>query len=423
MRRIALLALAALAAADDWAAFGERSFGNGPRRLVVSESGFRLLDGEKVVAEGRLPQLPLEVHVLASEPGAVLFEQYGRIGYSDTLAFLGADGKLRWRLSLDHAIPGGRGGARTSVSSIWWSRAWWVDEPRGKAVLVAKNGILSEVDLKTGKAATPAKEAILSAFALPSVRDKALEVAVELAPEGLREAAEQLLADGSLSPVSHLFAAVAVEKSGGPAVTRSVWVAALADDVDIADRQAAVAFAGLHVADLSLVEEAAVQKDVGIQAVTALGDRGAAKELAGLLTNGSIDREVRAHAAEVLGGQAPDAVAEAIDKEMEDAGAEDGGALLAAAIAAGSSDLEKRLQHHEALLLRILDKETGDLAWLAGYFKGRPTSEAVQPLVRSLARHKGDPTLKRKLIGALKPCSGEDFGDDADAWIKALARR
>ncbi len=423
MRRIALLALAALAAADDWAAFGEKEWKSGTRRLVVSESGFRLLDGEKVVAEGKLLQLPLEAHVLASEPGAVLFERYAAIGTGDTLAFLGADGKLRWRLSLDEAIPGGRGGAKRSVSSIWWSRAWWVDETRGKAVLVALNGTLSEVDLKTGKALSPTKEVVLSGFALEGVRDQALEIAVELKPDGLREAAERLLADESLAPVSYLLAAVAVEKSGGPPVLRSVWDAALADDVDVADRQAAVTFAGLHVADLSLVEKAALRKDVGFQAVAALGKRNAAKELAGLLTDGSIDPAVRAHAAQILGGQAPDAVLDAIDKEMKDAGAQEGGALLAAAIAAGAPDLEKRLQHHEAVLLKILDKETADLAWLAGYFRGRPTSEAVQPLLRSLARHKGDPALRKKLIGALKPCSGEDFGDDADAWIKALARR
>ena len=49
MRRTALLALLSLAAADDWAAFGEKEWKNGTRRLVVTEKGFRLLDGEKTV--------------------------------------------------------------------------------------------------------------------------------------------------------------------------------------------------------------------------------------------------------------------------------------------------------------------------------------------------------------------------------------
>jgi len=424
MRWAALSLLIPVVLADDWAAFGEKEWKNGARRLVVSEAGFRLLDGEKVVVEGKLPQLPLDVHVLANEPGAVLFERYAGIGYGDTLALLGADGKLRWRLTLEQAIPGGGGGAMVSVSSIHWARAWWVDEARGHVLLAAKNGILSAVDLKTGKARKPEAEEILGALALPSVRDRVLEVAVELVPpDALREAAEELLADGSLSPVIRLRAAAVVEECGGPEVTRGVWEAALGEDVDVADRKAAVLFAGKHVSDLALVEKAALRKDVGPEAVTVLGERKAVPELAGLLTSASLDATVRARAAELLGGLDGDEVAEAIDKEMEDATAQEGGALLAAAIASGATDLERRLQHHEALLLKILDKRTGDLGWLAGYFRGRPTSEAVQPLVKALARHKGDPALRAKLIAALKPCSGEDFGDDADAWINALARR
>jgi hypothetical protein len=422
VRRIALLALAAVALADDWAAFGEKEWKNGSRRLVVGEAGFRLLDGETVVATGKLPQLPLDVHVLKSEPGAILFEKYAGIGNGDTLALLGADGKLRWRLTLDQAIPGGSGGAMASVSSIHWSRAWWVDEARGLALLAAKNGILSAVDLNSGKARKPEPEEILGVLALPWAGDRALEVAVEMVPpEALREAAEELSANAS--PVLRLRAAAVVDECGGPEVTRGIWLDALADEVDLADRKAVVLFAGKHISDLSLLEKAALRKDVGVEAVTVLGERKAVAELAGLLTSAAIGPAVRDRAAQLLGGLDGDEVAEAIDKEMEDATAQEGGALLAAAIASKATDLERRLQHHEALLLKILDKETGDLGWLAGYFRGRPTSEAVQPLLKALARHKGDRELRTKLIAALKPCSGEDFGDDADAWISALARR
>ncbi len=422
MRRIALLLVASLAAADKWAAFGERDWANGPRHLVVNESGFRLLDGEKVVAQGSLPQLPLDARVLA-DGSAVLFEKYAAIGRGDTLALLGPDGKLRWRLTLEQAIPGGSEGARETISSLYWHRGWWVDEARGHVLLAAMNGILSAVDLKTGKAAKPGAEAILGAFALPWARDAALEVAVEMAPDGLREAAEKLLADRNLTAVSRLRAAAAVEECGGPEVTRGVWEAALGEDVDVAERKAVVLFAGKHISDVSLVEKAALRKDVGPEAITVLGERKAVPELAGLLTSSSLDPALRARAAELLGGQDGDEVVDAIDKEMEDATAQEGGALLAAAIASKAPDLERRLQHHEALLLKILDRETGDISWLAGYFKGRPTSEAVKPLVKALARHKGDRALRAKLIAALKPCSGEDFGDDADAWISGLAGR
>jgi len=412
VRWTALLLLAAVCRADSWLAFGDREWKSpdGHHALKVHEDRrFELLVDGKPAATGTLPQLPYDVHVLDGEPGAVLFECYGQIGGGDTLALLGADGKLRFRLPLEKAIPGGSGGAKRSVSSIWWSRTWWVDEPRGKAVLVAKNGTLSEVDLKTGRAAKPAKEVILDAFALPWARDKALEVAVELRPEGLREAAGKLLGDES--PGTRLRAAVAVERAGGAKVTREV--------LDAADPDA-IGFAVKYVADLGLVERAALKNR---KAVDVLAERNAVASLAGLLTHGSVDPRVRAYVAQVLGEEAADEVIEAIDKEMEDAGAEAGGALLTAAIATGVPGLERRLQHHEAVLLKILDKETADVGWLADYFRGRPTSEAVQPLLRSLARHQRDPALRRRIIGALKPCTGEDHGDDARAWINALGRR
>jgi hypothetical protein len=427
MKRIrCLLLVAAVAAADSWIAFGEREWKSpdGGHRLVAREDGsFAFFAGERPLAKGKLVQLPLEVHVLSDGSGAVLFEKYGEVGRGATLAFLAADGALRFKLKLEEAIPGGSAGAQRSVSSIWWSRGWWVDEPRGKAVLVARNGVVSEVDLATGRNEKPPKAAVFHGFELAWARDLALEVAVELKPEGLLAAAALLVADPDLSATTRLRAAVAVERAKGPPVPFEIWDAALEDSVPEADRKSAIAFAGRYVADLALLEEAALRKDVAREAVTALGERGAVKSLAGLLTHGSLDREMRAHVAQTLGRLSAEGVLEAIDKEMEDAEPEQAGALLSAAIATGAPDLAARLQHHESVLLRVLDKQAGDLTWLADYFKGRPTSEAVKPLLKALAIHRADAALRPKLTGALKACSGEDHGDNVDAWIKALGRR
>jgi hypothetical protein len=426
MRWLPLLVATAVCLAG-WPPPGDSEWksADGRHRLAVhmEENGFELFDGEKRIAKGKLPQYPFEVHVLAREPAAVLFEEYAMMGSGDTLGFLGADGKLRWRLKLEEAIPGGSGGAEREETVLWWWSAWWVDEPRGKVVLVAKNGTLAEVDLTTGKSTKPGKDVIVAAFGLPWARNDALRVAVDLQPEGLREAAEKILVIRSQAPYTYLFAALAVETAGGPRVADETWNAVLAaGDTDPARN--AIAFAGARIADIDLVLETTLRKDVFAHyAVAALEDRKAVEELAGLLTHGSIDPDVRDSVARALGRQAPEKALDAIDREMEDANAEEGGALLAAAIATGAPDLERRLQHHEATLLKILDKETGDVSWLAGYFRGRPTSEAVKPLAKALARHKGDPALRRKIIGALKPCSGEDFGDDADAWISALGKR
>jgi hypothetical protein len=429
MCRIALLLLAGAAAADSWAAFGEREWTSPDKRYRLAGRdeanalAFRLFDGDKLLAQGTVPQLPFEVHVLACEPGAVLFEKYARIGHGVTLAFLDAHGRLRFERKLEEAIPGGAAGANRTLSSIWWHRAWWVDEPRRKVVLVAENGVLSEVDLATGKVEKPGADVVLAAFALPWAREKALEIAVELAPAGLRAAAEPLLADETLPPTTRLRAAVAVEGAGGAPLARALFDAALAEGVPLLERQAAVAFSGVHVQDLSLIEAAALRKDVGYQAVAALSRRGAVEALAGLLTHAAIDPHVRAYAAQRLGQLPAEDVLEAVDDEMGDADPAQAGALLEAAIATGAPDLAARLQHHEAVLLKVLDRQTGNLAWLGDYFQGRPTSEAVKPLLKALAAYKGTPVLRKKLIGALRTCSGEDHGDDADAWLRALGRR
>lgn len=403
---------------------------DGRHRLVIDHTRFEFCEGERLVAKGELPQPPHAAHVLTGGSGAVLFEKDGNEGFGITLALLGADGKLRWKLSLEEAIPGGSGGAERWESErparppclAWWS-AWWVDEPRGKVVLVARNGTLAEIDLGTGKSTKPGKDVTLAAFGLEWALHDALRVAVDLQPDGLREAAEKLLVHRSLAPYDYLLAAVAVETAGGQRVPRDAWDAVLAaGDTDPARN--AIEFAGARIVDIDLVVRTALRKDVFAHyAVSALEGRKAVAELASLLTHGSIDPGVRDSVARALGRQAPEKALEAIDKEMEDANAEEGGALLNAAIATGAPDLERRLQHHEALLLRILDKQTGDISWLAGYFRGRPTSEAVKPLAKALARHKSDPALRRKIIGALKPCSGEDFGDDADLWISEIAKR
>jgi hypothetical protein len=399
---------------------------DGRHRLFIHmDRTFELSDGENVVAKGTLPQYPYEVHVLSREVGAVLFEDYADPTVHDTLAFLGADGKLRFRLKLEEAIPGGSGGIeREDTGAVWWWAAWWVDEQRGKVVLVSRNGTLSEVDLATGKATKPKKEVILTGLALPWARDSALKVAVELQPEGLRDAAEKILAGGGQSAVTDLLAAVAVETSGGKPVPKKLWNKVLEADPNDDAARGAIAFAGTRIGDIDLVVKTALRKDAfAAFAIDALEGRHAVDEIAGLLTNGSFDPTYRPIVVQALGRQAPEKAIDAIDKEMTDAGAVDGGALLTAAIATGAPDLERRLQHHESVLLKILDRETADVSWLAGYFRGRPTSEAVRPLLRSLARHRNDPTLRRQLIAALKPCSGQDFGDSADAWLKGLSGR
>jgi hypothetical protein len=80
------------------------------------------------------------------------------------------------------------------------------------------------------------------------------------------------------------------------------------------------------------------------------------------------------------------------------------------------------MREHDQVLLDILRKQTGPLEWLTEYFRERPTTEAVQPLLNALRKHRRDAKLRAKIIAALKPCTGLDFGDDVDAWLKRTPR-
>lgn len=424
MRRLGVLLLLALTArADSWAEFGTRTYVAPDKRhsLVAWHErtggvGYEFRAGDRVIAKGKAPQLPLEVHVLRGAPAAVLFETYGPVGTGDTLQRIGKNG-LVWRMKVDKAAFVG---ATRTVSSIWWARTWWVDEPRGRVVLVARNGYLGEVDLETGKLSEPAKEVILAGFKLPWARRQAIEVAVDWKLDGLRPAAEPLLSDPTLPAGLRLRAAVAVEKGGGPAVTEELWNAALESEKE-RERQALVGFAGRHVSDLDLVIAAALRKDVGYAAVIALKKRGAARELVGLITHGDIDPKLRSYAGEMLGKLPPDAVLRAIRKELEDAEPGAAGVLLRAAIAT-ERDLDDIVRDHETTLLKTLDKQTGPIGWLADYFRDRPTSEAVKPLLKVLRKHRRNEALRTRIIAALKPCTGLDFGNDVDAWLKNTPR-
>ncbi|MHC4548527.1 MAG: hypothetical protein ACYTEZ_07095 [Planctomycetota bacterium] len=438
MRVWALLGLAAVAGADSWLPFGTRIYVAPNHRyyLVARENRgrmeFELLErraagrptkrdaGDRLIVKGIAPYQPMDAHVLGGEPAVLLFERYANIGGGDTLARLDRTGQLAWRVKLHDVDRKAFVDAPRSVSSVWWYRTWWVDEPRGAVVLVARNGHLNEVDLQTGEVTVAPKEVVLAALALPWARDDALEVATDLEPAGLRPAVEPLVADAKLPAGVRLRAAVARQQASGPAVPEPLWRAAMDPARPVDERQRLVRFAGRYLA-LDLLAEAALQADVAYQVALALKERGAAAALAGLVTHGDVDRKVRAYACELLAQLPAEAVLRAVQKELKDAEPPEAGLLLHTAVRL-SEDLSEVVREHETTLIAVLDKQTGPLGWLADYFRTHPTTEAVQPLLKALRKHRRDAAMRARIIAALKPCTGLDFGDDPDAWLRGVPR-
>ncbi|MHC4225477.1 MAG: hypothetical protein ACYSUN_15915, partial [Planctomycetota bacterium] len=185
---------------------------------------FVLAKGSQVIARGILPQLPAGVHVLDSRPAAVLFERYGGLGKGTSLALLDSDGKLHWQIPLtalfsEAAIKS----FPTSMTSIWWHRAWWVDEKREKVVLVAKGGLIREAGLADGRVTEAGKEVVLTGFPRPA----ALELAAEYGLKGALPLAERLLVDPKQSLAIRLRAAVCVQAAGGPRAPKKLFAQAM----------------------------------------------------------------------------------------------------------------------------------------------------------------------------------------------------
>jgi hypothetical protein len=210
-------------------------------------------------------------------------------------------------------------------------------------------------------------------------------------------------------------------------VNTDLFTAAAAPEESLADRQYAVREAPYVLGDEAFdwLEETAVRfedltKEV-IKALVPLAGK-AVRSLVYLIAHSEVQPGARKYAAKFLPQLPKDLVLKATLRELKDADARIGGVLLGAAIATGAKDLGDRMREHDQVLLDILAKQTGPLEWLTDYFRDRPTSEAVKPLLNALRKHRRNPARRAKIIAALKPCTGLDFGDNVDAWLKNTPR-
>lgn len=404
------LLLAAAAFADKWPAFGTKTFvsPDGKRTLVVKASR-DFVFGD---VSGTLPQLPADVHVFDGNRGAVLFDQYAQLGRGDTLALLKSDGTLGWRLSLGDLFD--RKVIATfmkSTSSIWWNRTWWVDGGRGKAVLVSKGGHVREIDLKSGKTAAGGSELIVASFPHPA----ALELAIEMKLEGVRGQAAPFAADKEQPALVRFLAATLAGKVPNPIVE-----AALGKQRPLKDRRLVIRLLGAE--HLEALGRAAMLRETAYDAIRAIAALGSARTLASVIASGDTEQAARRFATDTLGKLPADRVGKAIASEFADADAVVAGALLVAGITARVEGLSELVVHQEETLIRALDHGHAPIEWTAEHFRKHPTTEAVDTLLKTFGKHQRNPRRARKLIAALRACTGLDFGASFQAWRKGLRR-
>jgi len=382
------------------------------------------VDGGKLKL-GALAELPEDFHVLDGAPAAILFEGFGRLGHGDAVYRLGVDGRVRWRVKLDVLFDKATiAGFPRSMVSIRWYRAWWVDEARGRVVIVARGGLLREVALDTGAVTSADVAVVLSGVKLKHARADALEVAGELGLKGVLPLAEPLVTD-ALQPLAiRLRAAIAVQRAGGNKAPRELFEEALKQkpggpELRFVLNQAATT---LGTDALELLERAVADRATAydaIRAMIALGEPGA-RALANVIAGGDTPRAHRSYASEMLAKLPGDWVGRAIVRELEDADAAVAGALLQAGIRGKVPDLHQLVAPYEMSLLQVLRWNTAPVEWMAEHFRTHPSTEAVKPLLKALRRHERNSRARRMILASLRVCTGLDYGSEPGRWYKAL---
>ena len=203
-------------------------------------------------------------------------------------------------------------------------------------------------------------------------------------------------------------------------VPKPVVAAALGKQRALKDRRLVIKLLG--AAHLDALERAATRRETAYDAIRALARLGSATSLASVLASGDTEPAARRFATDALGELPAGAVEKAIAAEFTDSDAAVAGALLQAGIKAGVPDLSKLVAPHEATVVRALDRGQAPIEWTAEHFRKHPTTEAVDALLKTFAKHQRNPRLAKKLVAALRACTGLDFGMSFSAWRKGLRR-
>lgn len=432
MRPLALVLLVVAAApAEEWRNRRKphRFEAPGGKRVLVARRSddrksmlfeIRTADG-KVLGQGTYSPMPDDVWPLQKQAGAVVCDVFRRRGSGDALAFVEKDGHVRWRVAFRDLFTGAE--IEAFAKDVWgydWLFTWWVDAPESHVVLVTRTGIAVAVATADGAVRRP--DSLVGIR--PHVPDRFLEAAVLRGEKAAAEQARLYLRRASTPVATRLRAAVLLHTvDQGPAPARELFDAAIAKDEASDDRAWALHAAARHMDDgpAAWLADAALREGIAEPALEALGSLGepALPTLVGLLTSAKLSGKARAFAARQVEGMPADRLLQAILRDLKNAREDPAaaGPLLLAAVTQPVPDLAERLQSYESTLIKVLDKDTGPTGWIADYFAQIPSSEAIKPLLRQLQRHRTD-AYRGRIIRALKSCTGQDFGDNVDAWLK-----
>ncbi len=367
---------------------------------------------DALLSSGTLPQPPFQVRVLDGRPGAVLFERYGHLGSGDALSLLGPDGKPAWRLGLadlfkEEAVAGFPRNGRDVI----WFQAWWVDEARGRIVLVTQGDRFGEVDLGNGKVRAADAGILRTRLRTGPEGDRleAWDLAARLRPAGAEEDAKAVAPDAAEPRGIRLRAALLLHRAGLPSPAADLFRAAAPRTEPLEIRVFAWRWMGEVLGEraIPLLRDAlrGEADEAWRPALAGFADVGeaAVPVLAAMVGEKEQHLDYRGGAA---GALASIASPKALDALWRAAGEFDPErdefhfvplSALEAVIAIDPPDLRERL-------LGMLRKGTPIDGKVAGWFVDHPGADAVEPL-RAMAGRWGEFSWERKrALAALKAC-------------------
>ena len=145
---------------------------------------------DKLLAEGKVMQLPYEVLVPDTLPGFLLFEQYYSLGTAKAVIWISDEGEETLSFTVQQLYDGVPAGATRSVSSLWWSKGVFLDEAAGSIVVVAAQHQMREIVIAESEIREPdvARIAEWTTRSTLEGRSLALDVLATKTPDALKAA-------------------------------------------------------------------------------------------------------------------------------------------------------------------------------------------------------------------------------------------
>lgn len=279
---------------------------------------------DRIIGQGRLAHEPLRAHVLSGGLGLVLFERFGGMGSGSVLTRIDATGHQRFAWTLaDLFEPHVIAAFSRSVSSIHWSRGWWVDEVDGVVGLAYGGTVLGLPRLVElagagflgvpldGSAPGPLAESALRRETRSSTSALGLEIldaVIHRDSPDLDAWLAEAQADEAASLRVRMRAEAALWLRGGTPPLRLIESTWLETGVGDSLRSDAISLLGLArgAAVLPQLQQIAVEgpkadRAAALAAIESLGDRAEGPALSRLLADEGARMDVRAAAARGLG--------------------------------------------------------------------------------------------------------------------------